>query len=146
MIEISLRNFLILIIFVILFFILIVFFLLKKIKTRKISHRADRDITKEKWREIEFLIKSGEKNNLKIALLKADNLFDDVLKSVGFGGSTLGERLKVASYKYPKLREVWEAHKIRNRLVHESEFELSLSQTKRAIEIFKRALKNLGAI
>jgi len=79
-------------------------------------------------------------------LLKADNLFDDVLKSVGFGGSTLGERLKVASYKYPKLREVWEAHKIRNRLVHESEFELSLSQTKRAIEIFKRALKNLGAI
>lgn len=146
MIEITLKDLIILLVVGLIFFILLVVFIFKKFTSRKKLIGLDPFFVQEKWKKINSLIKKGGENNLKIALIEADNLFDSVLKSMGFGGNSLGERLKVASYRYPELKKIWEAHKIRNQIVHEPEFELNLKKAKKALEIFKKGLKNLGAI
>src|SRR3989344_556442 len=77
----------------------------------------------------------------KMAIVEADKLLDSSLKSMTIPGETLGERLKFASYKYPELRKVWFAHKLRNQLVHEASFEISVSQAKAALHEYKKALR-----
>lgn len=80
---------------------------------------------------------------VKLAVIEADNLLDAALKSLVMPGDTLGERLKVACYKYPKLKNVWWAHKLRNNLVHDHSFRLHSSEAKRALGEFEKALKEL---
>jgi len=82
----------------------------------------------------------------KLALLEADTILDAGLKSMMMPGATLGERLKVACYKYPKLQNVWWAHKLRNNLAHDASFQLSTRQARQAIDEFERALKILNVL
>ena len=44
----------------------------------------------------------------------------------------------------PNLEEVWQAHKLRNDIAHETNFVLKRDAAERALESFKVALKNLG--
>ncbi len=104
----------------------------------------DKPAIKKKWQEIEELLNKSNAMSYKLAVLEADNLLDHILKSMFFPGSTLGERLKVACYKYEKLRQVWQAHKIRNQLVHETNYHLSFQEAKRALNIFKKGFEELG--
>lgn len=97
------------------------------------------------WQEIEKLTESG-RMGAKMAIVEADKLLDSALKSMAMSGNTLGERLKFACYKYPELRNVWNAHKLRNRLVHEHSFEPSTGEARAAIRDFKRALQILKVL
>jgi len=59
----------------------------------------------------------------------------------------MGERLKqIIPAQLVNIDELWQAHKIRNRLVHEENFELREHEAKRVIEIYKKALDELEAI
>jgi hypothetical protein len=82
----------------------------------------------------------------KLAVLEADNLLDAGLKSIMMPGATLGERLKVACYKYPKLQSVWWAHKLRNQIAHDAAAAMTERQAKLALDEFERALKVLNIL
>lgn len=105
-------------------------------------HGIDKKEIKKKWQEIEELLNKSSEMSYKLAVMEADKLLDHILKSMFFPGSTLGERLKVACYKYEKLRAVWWAHKVRNQLVHETNYHLDYGEAKRAINIFKEDLRS----
>ncbi len=100
----------------------------------------------ERWQQVEDLVNRGDELSLKMAVMEADKLLDHALKARMFAGETLGERLKVAVYKYPKLRDVWPAHLMRNRLVHEANFRLNNGEAKRAISNFRKSLQELGVL
>lgn len=106
------------------------------------------DIVKyrSKWLEIEnsFDLKNEHSHNM--CIIKADSLLDMALKEAGVLGETMGERLKNSSFKLTKIDSVWTAHKIRNKLVHESDTKLSSRVTRQVLNTFKQALKDLGAI
>ncbi len=104
-----------------------------------------REKVKQLWSQIEQSAKQGKLGE-KIAIIEADKLLDNVLKSMLIPGDTLGERLKAAGYKYRNLRDVWPAHRTRNRLVHESEFELRSGDCQRTLEDFRRALQVLNVM
>ena len=108
-------------------------------------HGLTREQIKERWQEIVKVSESGTMG-AKMAIIEADKLLDTALKSLMMSGSTMGERLKFAGYTYPELRNVWNAHKLRNQLVHETTFELSHSQAKSAIRDFERALRTLHVL
>ena len=82
----------------------------------------------------------------KLAVMEADKLLDSVLKSMMFPGETMADRLRLATYKYPKINHVWPAHKLRNQLVHDSTFELTARQAAVALRDFKNALKTLNVL
>ena len=68
------------------------------------------------------------------------------MTEAGFNGKTMGERLKRSGQRFSELQSVWRAHKLRNAIAHEPDFEVSYQQAKNALETYKRALKDLGAI
>lgn len=108
--------------------------------------RSERDAMRRRWREILLMFKAPGEVSLKMAVFEADKLLDQALKSLAMAGNTLGERLRFAEYKYPELRQVWWAHKVRNQLAHEATFHLDRGVAVKAVKAFGRALRRLGAI
>ena len=140
-----------LIITAILIIVLFVFVLkIKKIIKKALRQRElyglDKKEIKRRWEEIEKLLEIKNEMSYKLAVLEADKLLDHVLKYMGFGGSSLGERLKLACYKFNKLRQVWSAHKIRNQLVHEAAYRLGYGEARRAVSGFRKGLEELGVL
>ena len=90
----------------------------------------------------------NKENYLSFAnvITEADKLLDKALIEMGIPGKTMGERLKKSGTKFSNLNAVWRAHKVRNAIAHEAGFEVSFQQAKNALEIYKQALKDLGAI
>lgn len=95
------------------------------------------------WAEIEKTSDHGLMG-AKLAVVEADKLLDTVLRKLHFPGETMGERLKTAAYKYPAISQVWPAHKLRNQLVHDATFEITVRQAKSAVRDFYAALKALN--
>lgn len=115
---------------------------IKKTFGRPELHGMSREQIQKRWDEIEKTAASGTLG-AKMAIMEADKLLDAALKSMMMSGNTLGERLKFAGYKYPELRKVWNAHRLRNRIVHEASFEPGRAEVGAAIRDFKRALQTL---
>ncbi len=106
----------------------------------------DRAAMAKRWREIEAMLEAPGEMNRKVALLEADKLLDAALRSLAMPGTTLGERLRFAQYKYPELRDVWWAHRVRNQLAHEASYHLDDGLARKAVKEFRRALERIGAI
>lgn len=102
------------------------------------------DKIKQLWVQIRQSAKQG-KLGQKIAVIEADKLLDNVLKSLLIPGETMGERLKMAAYKYPRIKDIWPAHKIRNQLVHETSFELQ-GEAGWVLDDYEQALRLLRVL
>jgi hypothetical protein len=128
-------------------FILLVWVIvwLKKRLTQPELVGLSREQIAERWAQIRQTSQQGLMG-AKLAIMEADTLLDSGLKSMMMPGETLGERLKVASYKYPKLKNVWWAHKLRNSIAHEASFQISSYQAKQALDEFEKALKTLNVL
>jgi len=102
---------------------------------------------KRKWRTIQKRLKGNLESEHKLAVIEADSMLEKALKQAGFPGETLGERLeKVTPDTLPNLSEVLEAHKIRNNVVHDPNYKLSLSDAKWVLIVLEKALRNLGVL
>lgn len=126
------------------------FFVYLVVKIQRLFRRPDlygmtHEEVQERWKQIRETSRKGMMG-AKLAIMEADILLDAALKSMTMPGASLGERLRVACYKYPKLERVWWAHKLRNRLVHESTYHIGPRQAHQALDEFERALKTLNLL
>lgn len=110
---------------------------------RKIMHH--RNIIHKKWEKlVEEKIKKGNENDLRLAIIEADTLIDEVLKEHNYPGNDMGERLKsIHPYEYKCLDDLWRAHKIRNRIAHDSDFHLTIEESKEVLAVYHQALEEL---
>ncbi len=100
-----------------------------------------------RWDEIEKHINSTREAEWKFAVIEADKLVDEILKGAGFPGDTMGDRLmNIQPGQLTTLQGLWEAHKIRNRLVHDTNYFLRYTEAKRAVGLYEKTLKELQAI
>jgi len=108
----------------------------------------DKQMTQQRWDKILQMLDDGRPSNFRQAILEADKLMGYVLKKMQLHGETMGERLKAARSRFsPKIYQgLWDAHKIRNRLVHEFSSEVLNYEAKEAIEKYKKALEDLGVL
>lgn len=81
----------------------------------------------------------------KIAVIEADKVFDKTLEKKGYVGESVGEKLKeMVPADLPDVyEEVWEAHKIRNKIVHEPDYDITQGEARKLIGIYERAIKKL---
>lgn len=115
-------------------------------RARKSANRVggiDREFVARRWAEIESKAAGG---GLASAVSDADKLLDYALKQSGARGETMGERLKNSGSRFSNIDAIWNAHKLRNSLAHEADFDLVPSMAKEAIGNFKHGLKDLGAL
>ena len=100
-----------------------------------------------RWEEVQRHINSPQEAEWKFAVIEGDALVDDALKKAGFSGESMGDRLtNIQPGQIQNLDALWEAHKIRNRLAHDSGYFLRYAEAKRAVNQFEKVLKELGVL
>ncbi len=114
--------------------------------TGKRNHRFNREDYQTRFLNIENKLQKDNPASFTLVIIQADKLLDRALMEIGITGKTMGDRLKKSSDRFTDLNAVWRAHKLRNALAHDSDFEIKYQQTANALAIYKQALKDLGAI
>jgi len=100
-------------------------------------------LVQSKWAEITAMQNHGP-SGLKNALIEADKLLDYVMIQRGFVGETMGDRLKNGGSVFSNLNTIWDAHKLRNQMVHEVEIDMATEQVKHAISNLGQGIRDLG--
>lgn len=109
----------------------------------------DTSFVRSKWQEIGTLMSQGKPSAYKVAVMEADKLADYVLKAKVGSDGNMGDRLKKSQKlfsNYNDYQNLWEAHKMRNRIAHEADHELYPAEVKKVISYFEKALKDLKAL
>ena len=114
--------------------------------TGKRGHKFNVQEYQTRFLAIENRLNKDNSATFALVIIDGDKLLDKAMIEMGIPGKTMGDRLKRAGDKFTQLDAVWRAHKIRNMIAHESDFELSYRQAANALTIYKQALKDLGAI
>ena len=100
-----------------------------------------------RWEEIKSHVVSFNEAEWKLAVIEADKFVDDALKKGGFPGETMGERLMLMKPdQLLTLQGLWDAHKLRNLLVHDANYQINHRQAVVAVEFFESVLQELGAL
>lgn len=100
------------------------------------------------WQVVLNHVNSESPAEWKLAILEADNMLDEILEAEGYQGETLGEKLKaVPAGAIRSYNDLWEAHKMRNLIAHESgTMDLTKKMARDTINQFEVAFKELGHI
>lgn len=141
-------------VFLVIFIIFIIFKIRKNIEKSLLTVAESitaPDLPKKeldkKWQAIIERLEKNNESDYKMAIIEADNIFDDLLKRIGYEGEDMGDRLKqITKAQLANIDDLWQAHKVRNRIAHEPNFKLTYSQAERAIEIYQRAMEDLEAL
>lgn len=100
-----------------------------------------------RWKKIESRLAKKIESEAKLAILEADSLLDEVLRKSGYPGETLKEKLeKLDSTILPNLEEVKKAHQIRDNIVEDPTYRLSLEEAEENLKIYEKALTYLEAL
>ena len=99
------------------------------------------------WQKILGRLNKSDEANLRLALIEADNLFDDLLKQMRIPGESMADRLKyIDSSQVPNIDEIWRAHKLRNIIVHNHEYQITRNEIEFGVRAYEKALKELEFI
>lgn len=106
----------------------------KGIQRKKGISAEDRNQIIIKRQEIENLLNSESEIELKHAVMEADKLLDHVLKIKGYQGETFADRVRSAEGDIDKrlYNDIWQGHKIRNQLAHETEYRIQITELREA--------------
>ncbi len=109
-----------------------------------ITAEAQRRLYDQEWSQIYSYLRSLNESEWKLAIIEGDKILDDALRSSGFPGETMGERLMSdQARQLYSLSGVWDAHKLRNFLVHDISVTITQPQAASAVAGFEAMLKEL---
>lgn len=106
--------------------------------------QLEREKFQRKWKSVIEKLELRDEENLKSAVVEADQLLDEVLKKLKCFGETTSDRLKKLPPKsLSNLDEIKKAHELRNNVVYEDDFQLNFDDARKAIKAFEKAFKEL---
>ena len=132
--------------FILAILIVAVFVFVAILLTGKRRYTFNKEAYQAKFLAIENKLVQDNPATWTVVIIEADKLLDKAMVEMGVPGKTMGDRLKRSGDKFENLNAVWRAHKLRNVIAHEPGFEISYKQASNALGVYKKALKDLGAI
>lgn len=100
-----------------------------------------------RWKEVKEHLGSLRDAEWKFAVIEADKMTESILEQAGFGGETLGEKLKgIDKSRLPSIDALWSAHKLRNLIVHDPDYHVQQRDAREAIGNYEKVLRELGAL
>jgi hypothetical protein len=124
--------------------IVIILIIVSSILLKRRPRNLNKEYYEQHWKTLQGLLK--DKSTWPLAVIDADKLLDDALKRRHYKGKSMGERLVSAQRELTDNDGAWFGHKLRNRLVHESNVKLTEKVVKQALIGIRAALKDLGAL
>ncbi|MYE37911.1 MAG: hypothetical protein F4X82_00085 [Candidatus Spechtbacteria bacterium SB0662_bin_43] len=107
--------------------------------------RLDYGELSQKWQQVENRMNTHDETQWKMAIIEADTILDEALQQMGVKGKTMGERMKkVNKKKFPMLDSAWRAHRVRNYLVHDPSYHLSLNAAAQTYELYRKVFVDIG--
>lgn len=102
---------------------------------------------RKKWDKIRAEIKKEDESSYKVAIISADNIIDDLIKRMGYKGANMGERLAgINPGQIDNIKELQQAHEIRNRIIHEENFKLNKDQIEEVMGYYESFLKSFEVL
>ncbi|MFA4942645.1 MAG: hypothetical protein WC564_03355 [Patescibacteria group bacterium] len=99
------------------------------------------------WKKIIEESEKAPPHSYTTAIVNADILIDELLQDAGFEGKDMGERLgKLNGLGLKTLDDIWRAHRLRNKIVHTSNFEASKAAKNEALRVYEEFLKEIKVI
>ncbi len=103
----------------------------------------------EQWEMVQKHIDSPNPAEWKLAIIEADKMLEDVINTIlpGYESLSIGEKLKkIESSDFLSLNEAWEAHKVRNKIAHESSYEITEREAKIIIGMYRKVFEEYDYI
>ena len=114
--------------------------------TKNSNRTLDQDKFRTRWMRLESQLQRDNEVSYTVCIFEADKLLDQALRERGLNGKTMADRMKQYQGKWTNGNGVWAAHKLRNKLAHESDVRIDYERTRQALGAFKQGLKDVGAI
>lgn len=112
-----------------------------------LTHAFPKRHLNKSWQKILTRLSKSDEANLRLALIEADNLFDDLLKQMRIPGESMADRLRyIDSSQISNIDEIWRAHKLRNVMVHNHEYPITRNEMEFGVDAYEKALKELEFI
>lgn len=119
----------------------------KYLKTKKKSKELATPVVTAAWAKVQNKLREPTPDSLRLAIIEADGVVDEVLKRMGLPGETFADRLgRLNPEHYVTLDKLWDAHRVRNNLVHTPEFHVSTARAEEAIAAYEAFLKDAKAL
>ena len=100
-----------------------------------------------RWQQILLRLESGNEAEYKLAVVEADDMLSNILLRMGFRGETLGDQLQILTPAIiPNLTDATQAHQVRNNVVHNPDYRLTLEEAQKTLEIYQVIFGNLDLI
>ena len=100
-----------------------------------------------RWQKIQDGLETNHQDQWKLSLIDGAAFMDESLKSAGFGGANLEERLqKVTEEDLSNLAALQNSQKVCSDVVHDPNYHLTKSMAKDVINQFSQALAELGVL
>jgi hypothetical protein len=115
----------------------VVLLLMKKMTGKRKLSGASLKHVQQAWAHVETLQDPVRK------VMEADKVLDLALGKLGYTGS-VADKLKKAGPRLKNLQAVWDAHKMRNTLAHESGAMVDTANADRAVRSIKQAIDGLS--
>jgi hypothetical protein len=109
--------------------------------------KPDQVFENKRWDSILQYMTSDHPNDWRIAILEADIILNEILTKSGYTGDTVADKLKqVEKSDFQTLENAWEAHKVRNKVVHDKDFLLSKREAKRIMDLYQSVFEEFEFI
>lgn len=101
--------------------------------------------TNRSWKKIRKRIDSGVESDLRLAIIEADDFLYETLQDAGYQGATLEELIEAGGKKISNPREVLDAHKVRNAIVYEPDYNLDANKAKEVLSVYENIIKTVAS-
>ena len=115
--------------------VLIVLYVVWRRMRRKILQK-DIDEIQKVWKDI------IRQKDMRHAIMDADKLLDHALYLYGYRGN-LGNKLKKSAARFSNINHIWSAHKVRNNIAHQINYNVDEKTYRTAMMAFKNAFMDL---
>ena len=106
----------------------------------------DQEKYRTEWLKIENGLDKKNAATFQFALLAADKLLEQVLIDMKTDGETFEERIKATKNRFVNGVQLAAARKITKQLTGKDDSKVNTTLVKRALNAYKKALRELGAI
>ncbi len=101
----------------------------------------------QRWQQNVARLQTANEAEYKLAIIDTDAMLDESLNRLGFRGTTLEDRFAILTpIILPNLEDAKRAHMVRNNIVHDPNFILSLDQAREVLAIYEKSFLDLDLI
>lgn len=117
---------------------------IRKIRTGANLPLVSQSKTRKTWDKIAARLESGSPSQYKAAVLEADALAAEVLRSMGYAGENMQAQLeKIEEGKLAAKDALLSAHQMRNRIIHEADVELDRKAAETWLDHYRSFLEEV---